>query len=388
MKAKKVRVLALVVILSLCVMFLVGFGNNTEESTPANTDEQTTQDVETAESDDTDELTGSNIYSWDGYFGTLVNRESTEYTNATLQVKGLGNSLVLFEFDIMEGSESEDSAGTFIIAGTMLTDDKGIGLYESLNEDGTTAYSIGFDRSEDGTMITVSHTGNLPMNPDGEYDWVDDNIESDAQLAVALLEHLPTAATSLNGNIGAYTINYPEAGVLDYFYPVTATLDDTKAILAEYLVCSDLSSVWRLDTEDGIPALIYGTAQDMLDAVVYLNKLGGDEVQASLEATPLLDVMLEGGILMEPGASAKIVIDSPYPFASSLDQPLSSNEEVATVSDDGTVTAHQSGTTTIMADIVVEDATRSFMLDITVGTEGEHIKAESGTVQDADDGGK
>lgn len=165
-----------------------------------------------------------------------------------------------------------------------------------------------------------------------------------------------------------------------------------RATLAEYLVCSDLSAVWRLDTEDGIPALIYGTAQDMLDAVVYLappeSESGDDEAQVSPEAIPLLDVMLEGSILMEPGASAKIVIDSPYPFASSLGQPLSSNEEVATVSEDGTVTAHQPGTTTIMADIVVEDGSRGFMLDITVGTEGELIEAEPEAAQDAENGSK
>ena len=387
MTAKKVRGIALAAVLSLCTLFFTGCGNSPVESVPADAGEQATQEPE-----DTDMSTDSDRYSWDGYFGTLTRRDSSQYSNAVMQVKGLGGSVVLFEFDIMEGSESEDNAGTFIIAGTMLTDDKGAGLYEGLNEDGTTAYSISFNRSEDGMLITVSHTGDLPMNPDGEYDWVDNDIESDAQLAMALLENLPTAATSLNSNIGAYTINYPEACVLNYFYPVTATFDDTGATLAEYLVCSDLSAVWRLDTEDGIPALIYGTAQDMLDAVVYLatpeSESGDDEAQVSPEAIPLLDVMLEGSILMEPGASAKIVIDSPYPFASSLGQPLSSNEEVATVSEDGTVTAHQPGTTTIMADIVVEDGSRGFMLDITVGTEGELIEAEPEAAQDAENGSK
>lgn len=265
MTAKKVRGIALAAVLSLCTLFFTGCGNSPVESVPADAGEQATQEPE-----DTDMSTDSDRYSWDGYFGTLTRRDSSQYSNAVMQVKGLGGSVVLFEFDIMEGSESEDNAGTFIIAGTMLTDDKGAGLYEGLNEDGTTAYSISFNRSEDGMLITVSHTGDLPMNPDGEYDWVDNDIESDAQLAMALLENLPTAATSLNSNIGAYTINYPEACVLNYFYPVTATFDDTGATLAEYLVCSDLSAVWRLDTEDGIPALIYGTAQDMLDAVVYL----------------------------------------------------------------------------------------------------------------------
>ncbi|HWQ75801.1 MAG TPA: Ig-like domain-containing protein [Syntrophomonas sp.] len=321
--------------------------------------------------------------SWSGYFGTLVRQDSSQYNNAALQVKGLDDRVVLFAIDMMEGSESEERANSLQIAGTMLVEDNGSGLYECLQEDGSTAYSIRFDRSEDGQQITVTHTGDIPMNPDGNYDWVDFRIESDAGLAVALLENLPTAATSLNSNSGAYTINYPEESVLNYFYPVTATFDDTGAVLAEYLVCADLSAVWRLDTEDGIPALIYGTAQDMLDKVVYLEPEsdpgdnGAEYGSAEPGAMPLLGVVIEGGTLMAPGASAKIGLNSPYPFACSLDQPLSANEAVATVSKDGTVTAHSPGTTTITADIVVADGKRGFMLEITVGTEGEAAAAKA-----------
>lgn len=354
MKRKKVKIFALLVALAVSVLLFAGCGSQTQE--------------------DADKQMDSDTDSWGGYFGTLTRRDSSQYNSAVMQVKGLGNSVVLFEFDIMEGSESENAASTLIVAGTMVTDEKGIGLYEHLNPDGTTAYSLIFNRSEDGMLITVSHTGNVPANFDGEYDWIDDDIESDAQLAMALLENLPTAATSLNSNIGAYTINYPDSCVLNYFYPVTATLDDTGANLAEFLVCSDLSAVWRLDTEDNVPVLIYGTAQDMLDAVVYLEMQENsedDEAEVSPEAIPLLDASLQGGTLMEPGTSAKIILDSPYLFTSSLGQPLSSNEEVATVSEDGTVTAHKPGTTTIMAGIVVEDGKRGFTLDITVGAEGE-----------------
>jgi hypothetical protein len=186
-----------------------------------------------------------------------------------MQVKGLDDSVVLFEIDMIEDSKSEDRSSSLQIAGTMFALDDGIGVYECLKEDGSTAYSIRFECSEDGQLITVTHAGDIPMNPDGDYDWTDFRLESDAGLAVALLENLPTAAASLNSNTGAYTTNYPEESVLIYFYPVTATLDDTGAVRAEYVVCADMSAVWRLDKEDGIPALIYNTAQDMLDMVVY-----------------------------------------------------------------------------------------------------------------------
>jgi hypothetical protein len=171
----------------------------------------------------------------------------------------LDDSVALFEIDMMEGSESEDEANSLQITGTMLIEYDGIGVYECLKEDDSILYTIRFERSGDGQLITVTHTGDVPMNPDGEYDLIETGIESDAGLAVALLEHLPTAATSLNSNVGAYTINYREESVQDNSCPVTVTLDDTGATLAEFLVRTDLSAVWRLDTEDGAPVLIYGT---------------------------------------------------------------------------------------------------------------------------------
>lgn len=72
-------------------------------------------------------------------------------------------------------------------------------------------------------------------------------------------------------------------------------------------------------------------------------------------------------------------MDSPYSFPYSLGQPLSSKDEVAAVSEEGTVTARSPGTATIMADIVVEDGKRGFRLEITVGTEGEAIAVEVGS---------
>lgn len=259
----------------------------------------------------------------------------------------------------------------------MFVDEEGFGVYKCLNADGGTVYSIRFERSEDGQLITVTHTGDIPMNPDGEYDWVDWRIESDAGFAVALLENLPTAATSLNSNSGAYTINYPEESVLNYFYPVTATFDDTGAVLAEFLVCADMSAVWRLDTEDSEPALIYGTAQDMLDMVVYPEleeDLDGDGGILDSDAllAPLLNVIVEGGAFMKPGDSAMLKLDSPYPFPCSFELAISQNDEIATVDENGVITAHSPGTTTIFSgNVVIGEAKRGFWIDLIVGEEGE-----------------
>jgi hypothetical protein len=226
-------------------------------------------------------------------------------------------------------------------------------------------------------QITVTHTGDIPMNPDGEYDWIDFRIESDAGLAVALLENLPTAATSLNSNLGAYTINYPEESVLNYFYPVTATFDDTGGALAEFLVCADLSAVWRLDTEDGVPALIYGTAQDMLDMVVELTPEDDSGEDGSIPdpdalVPHLLKVIVEGGAFIQPGGSAALTLDSPYPFPCTFELAISQNDEVATVDENGVITAHNPGTTTIFSGYVfIGEAKRGFTVELTVGAEGE-----------------
>lgn len=301
--------------------------------------------------------------SWSGYSGTLSRRDSGQFDNAILQVRWLDDSSVLFALDLTEGSESEEATHSLQISGTMYVEGDGTGVYENVGEDGGAAYSIRFSRSKDGQLITVSHTGDAPMNPDGDYEYMDFSISANPGLAAALLESLPTAATSLDHNIGAYTFQFPTEGAPDYFYPVTAALDDTGAVLASFVLTEDLTAVWRLDTGDEIPILIFGEAQTMLDQVVYSASNGA-------EAAPLLPVILEGGALLKPGKSAGLRLDAPYAFPASFEQLLSSNEDVAAVDGDGTVTARAPGTTAITGSVVVEDGKRSFMLDISVDAGG------------------
>ncbi len=311
--------------------------------------------------DDQDGADSGDAVGWGGFSSAFTRAGGSQYSNATLQIKDLGDGTALFGFDMMEGSESEDSAEEMNISGVFVADSDLTGTYEAISETGETLYSIYFQLAEDGQILTVTHEGSIAMNPDGTYEWIDAFVEADAGMAIALIENLPTAVTSLNGNLGAYTVRYQDSGVLDYFYPVTATFDDTGAVLADFLVTGDLTAVWRIDTEDGVPALIFGEAQTMLDQVVYQES----------EAVPLLGVIMENGTFLKPGTSAKLLLDSPYPFASTIAEPLSVYDDVATVDEDGVVTAHSAGTTTITGTIVVEDGRRNFMLDITVGEEGE-----------------
>lgn len=313
---------------------------------------------------------------WDGFTSAFARSDSSQYNNATLQIKDMGGGVALFGINIMEGSESAEQAEEVNISGAFIANSDLTGTYEAINEAGETLFDIHFKLAQDGQSLTVTHEGDMPMSPDGTYEWVDAFVEADAGMAKALLENLPTAATSLNSNLGAYTVNYPESWVLNYFYPVTATFDDTGAVLADFIVTDDLTAVWRLDTEDGVPALIFGEAQTMLDQVVYLEPEENGEPEAEIlpEAVPLLDVGMEAGTFLEPGTTAKLILDSPYPFPFTIAEPLSVDDSVATVGEDGVVTAHSAGMTTIMGTIVIEDGRRGFMLDITVGKEGEAFK--------------
>lgn len=198
---------------------------------------------------------------WSGYSATLTRRESGQYSNAVLKVKWLEAGAALFGLDLTEGSESGENPDSLQISGTMYLEDEKTGVYEDLQEDGGAAYSIRFLLSQDGRQITVSHDGDMAVNPDGDYDCVDAGVTAGLGLAAALLESLPAAATSLNRNLGAYTFQASEESAPEGFYPVTATLDGTGAVLASFALTEDLTAVWRLDTEDGVPILIFGKAQ-------------------------------------------------------------------------------------------------------------------------------
>ena len=314
------------------------------------------------------EIDDSYTGPWQGFTSSFTRQGGNQYDNANLLVKYLANGVLLFEFDIMEGSESEDESHSLRIPGTMLANETDhTAVFEQYNAEGEVMFTINFTLAEDGQELTVTHTGDIPMNPDGTYEWLDAYVECSEGTARALIENLPTAVTSLNANLGAYTISYPEEYVLNYFYPVTATFDDTGKALAEFVVTGDLSAVWRLDTEGGVPALIFGEAQTMLDQVTWLEP-NEDEEPA---AVPLLTVSMEGGTLIEPGKSAKLKLEAPYAFPVSFENLLVTDDAVLTVAKNGAVNALKAGTATITGNVVIADGKRGFMIDVTVGKEGD-----------------
>jgi hypothetical protein len=206
-------------------------------------------------------------------------------------------------------------------------------------------------------------------------------VECSEGTARALVENLPTNATSLRSILSTYTLHYPEESVLNYFYPISATFDDTGATLASCVVTSDLSAVYRTDTEDEVPVLIYGTAQDMLDRQIALE---GDDEDAELIGTlPALPVVIADGAFLAPGTKSQLALDSPWPFAISFEGLLSTDDSIATVSESGEITALKAGSVFITGTLVVDDGKTRFMIDLSVGSEGGEVEALPASEEEA-----
>lgn len=310
---------------------------------------------------------------WEAVHGNFTREGSSQYNNAVLAMKYLSNYCVLFEFRLMEGSESEDETHDTIVYGVMIVDDKGVGLYET--HPGAASFSINFAISEDGKRVSVTHSGELSISPDGEYSFTDTSLEVSDLSANTILEHLPSAATSLNSNLGAYTIHYPEALIADWFYPVEATFDDSGVVLAKFLVAKDLSAVFRVD-DDIVPVLIFGSVQPMMDAQTYDWQKVAEEDSVedestgspSLEPLPIVSVELEDGVEIPVGSSSRLNASLPWELPYSI-TAQSSDKTVATVDANGTVTAIAPGEATISGTITVEDGVKEFSIHISVAYE-------------------
>jgi hypothetical protein len=295
---------------------------------------------------------------WEELNASFARDDSSQYNNAVLNVKYLGDAFALFEFRLMEGSEAEDEVFETIISGIMLIDEDGTAVYETA-DDSENPLTINLKLTTDGMWKSadVTSDGNFIISPDGHYDFIEGYIEVSDAASIAILEHLPTAATSLNHNNGEYTINFPDALISDWFYSVDAVFNDSGETLAKFLIAKDLSAVFRVD-DDIEPVMIYGTAQNMMDAYVmelqYYDEEVGEEELPMYEPRNLVELILPGGVYMKPGTSdtleAVIPCDLPYTITAS-----SEDETIAAVDENGEVKAVSVGETVINCTITCED---------------------------------
>lgn len=311
--------------------------------------------------------------AWKTVCGNYAWDESSQYTNSLLSMMWLDDGCVLFEFELMEGSEAEDSATLLTVSGVLNVQEDGSGLYETASEDGESHLTIGFDLSEDGQFVTVSHEGALPISPDGNYVFTDSGMEVSDYSATELVRYLPTAATSLNANLGAYTLNYPDSLVSGWFYPTDATFDDGGAYLARFIVAKDLSAVFRVD-DDIEPVLIYGSAQPMMDAEIWpeLDEEEPDEGsedeavgELSYDPYPVVSVGADNGTFLMAGETTTLSVELPWDLPFTL-EASSADPSIADVDENGVITAVSSGETSITGTLTIEDGVKQFEIIINV----------------------
>jgi hypothetical protein len=322
---------------------------------------------------------GASVGIWEEVHGSFVREDSGQYNNAVLSMMYLSNGCVMFEFKLMEGNEAEHMAYDTFIPGVLLADKNGRGFYETI-PDAVNPFTIDFKLSEDGQKVTVTHTGDLVISPDGEYIFIESGLEVSPSSANAIIEHLPTAATSLNSNLGAYTVNYPDSLIADWFYLVEATFDDTGAVLAKFLIAKDLSAVFRAD-DDIEPILIFGSAQPMMDAEIYVfteyEEIGepdeNEEIaETLLDLFPVVSVETENGVSMAVGASEKLIAFLPWELSYTI-TAKSSNDNIVAVNTNGVITAVAEGEAVISGIIEIEDGAKEFTIEISVTNELENI---------------
>jgi hypothetical protein len=302
--------------------------------------------------------------------GTFVRDDSSQYNNAVLQLKYLSNNCVMFEFRLMEGDESEDSAETLTIPAVFVIDEDNIGRYESL-PDSESPFKIEFSMlNADGKSVAVTHQGDIEISPDGVYTFVDKGLEVSETSAISILEHLPTAATSLNHNNGEYIIQYPEALVANWFYPVQAVFkDDPDTVIAKFLIAKDLSVVYRAD-DDIEPVLIFGSAQPMMEAEYIPFESDPPEDAEDIVVTdylvPIVDVMVEQGVHLMVGDETKFLVSMPWELQYTIEGVKSSDSSIIEVDENGNIKANAVGEATISGKIIIDDGEKEFLIEMTV----------------------
>ncbi len=306
---------------------------------------------------------------WYAVKGTYARDNNSQYNNGTLSLMYLDNDVVMFEFFMMEGSESEDTSNNFCLSGAFYLDEAGTGIYEHPK---TGDVKLTFTLSEKG--VIVNQTGKLPIDVSGKYSFIESYIKVTEQAAVEILEQLPTAATSLNHNNGEYKISMSDEMVDGWFYDVKANFIDTKALLAEFYIASDMSAVYRVDTEE--PILVWGSAQPMLDAaysadVASLFGVTEDENSSKANDTEKVQTSAKMNYVsiypqntsIAIGDSTQIVLSAPGKLKYSLTYK-SSDPEITRVDEKGVITGVAEGEAVITGSVTIDGAEKPFEVSV------------------------
>ncbi|WHH57751.1 Ig-like domain-containing protein [Petroclostridium sp. X23] len=306
---------------------------------------------------------------WNEVRGTFNQKDGSQYNSGKLQLLPLDNGCVLFELDVMQGSEAEDISTDFRLSGTFYVEEDGTGTCEEETENGLVSLRFVLD----GDTITVTQTGTLPVPVEGIYIWLGESLEVTPESAGELLEGLATATTSLNHNNGEYRLEMSDMEVDGWFYDMKAVFADTGVLIGEFLIANDLSAVYRIDTEE--PILIYGSADSMMEAVYDVVLEEGEEaltvagsetdIGDGLEYSIPLVTAMPSRSTLPVGETAKVVSVTPGNVPAMI-TCTSENPEVAAVDADGVITGISPGTAVITGTISVDGSEKAFSFDLNV----------------------
>lgn len=319
------------------------------------------------------------VSSWLEMSGTYSQDGGSQYNCGKLQLLPIDDSILLFEIDVMKGSEAADSTTDFRLPGTLFIEDNGVGIWEGETENGMVSLTFVLD----GTSVEITQTGELPLSVEGRYTWLEASLDMTAEAAGALIENLPTAATSLSSNNGAYRLEASDIVLDDWFYNIKAVFTDTGSILSEFLVATDMSAVYRIDTDE--PILIYGSAASMMTAArsLWLEPGEGNVTEAAagsadsdsgegFEGTelsvPFVNARVESSLLAV-GKNMDILVTVPGSIPAAV-SAQSSDPAVATVSEDGVISGIAPGTAAITGTIAIDGEEKPFQFDVHIWVPG------------------
>lgn len=191
---------------------------------------------------------------WQGSDGAYMGKNSSQYTNSTLQLKFLNKNLVLYHFRIMKGRESENISKEYNITGTFHIKDDSSGRNSFLINHKKVTLSF----QKNGSKITVTENGNLDLPIEDTYIFFSKDIQVSPDTARELLEALPPVMTSLNRNNRPYRLEYLPEKQDSGFAIIAARHLKSNTIFARFLIANDLSKVYRQDDNKEKPIIIFG----------------------------------------------------------------------------------------------------------------------------------
>jgi len=316
---------------------------------------------------------------WKKAEGSYTWKESSQYNNGKLIIKPVEEDLFLFSFDVMRGSEAEDSAYDYALGGIFLVDDKGTG--EAEFEVDKKLVKLNFTLKD--KTVTVKQTGTMPADVSGAYEFTEKTFEASEAAAAAILEGIAPVKTSLNETNRPYQLVYGSEAIGGWFHEVKAV--NNGHMFARFLVASDLSAVYRADEPKEPPVLIFGSPASMLTAKTV--PLENNDEEAEEEPAPpegateeksdgkggdaqdqtKLSAVVEVGpeeAEIKVGESSKLVVKIPGNLKYNLSDLKSSAADKISVDGKGILTAKAEGTAEITGKLTVDEASKDFKVKV------------------------